>query len=388
MSRPDGPCAGVDDPFASLREKAWHDRVPVVGSLDLTHRCNLGCVHCYAGPLAPDASAGGRELSTGQVTRLLDELSGAGCLFLLVSGGEPLLRTDFPGLYAHARERGLIVTVFTNGTLVTDEIADLFSDYPPRAVEITLYGATDATAARVTGRRNAFAATLRGIERLADRRVPLRLKTMLLTLNLHEFDATERLAAKYSDSFRLDAAVTPRLDGDRSPLRYRVAARDAVDVEFRSPPRREAWREYWQRPRRAPPSVGEPLYRCGAGRTAFQVDPYGTLRPCLMVPVPAYDLTSGPFDEGWREMSRLAERKVPPGFPCSGCERRALCHYCPGAFGLETGDETSYTSYTCGLGRERLLRLESAVNGEESDETRRKARERTATLREAGSALH
>ena len=113
-------------------------RVPVEGVLEPTFRCNLRCVHCYVNQPAGSAEERARELPTGRALSVIDEIADAGCLNLLLTGGEVLLRPDFEELYLHALHRGLLVTVFTNGTLVTDRIADLFDRHRPLLVEISL----------------------------------------------------------------------------------------------------------------------------------------------------------------------------------------------------------------------------------------------------------
>ena len=79
-------------------------------------------------------------MNTARVLSVIDEITEAGCLSLLITGGEPLLRHDFSEIYRHAKKSGLLVTVFTNGTLITPAVIELFADLPPQIVEISLYG--------------------------------------------------------------------------------------------------------------------------------------------------------------------------------------------------------------------------------------------------------
>jgi MoaA/NifB/PqqE/SkfB family radical SAM enzyme len=114
--------------MARLREVAFADfarrlrvrerRIPVQGMIETTFRCNLSCAHCYVNKKASDVAAQARELSFERLSALIDEIVDAGCLSLVLTGGEPLIRPDFPALYVHAIQRGLMVTVFTNGTLI------------------------------------------------------------------------------------------------------------------------------------------------------------------------------------------------------------------------------------------------------------------------------
>ncbi len=164
-------------------------RIPAGGSIDLTSRCNFRCVHCYV-----RSNDGKRELALGEVERIFDELAAAGCLWLLITGGEPLLRLDFREIYLLAKKRGFLVNLFTNASLVTEEIAAMLSEWPPFAVEVTLYGASAETYERVTGVPGSFQRCLDGINLLKHNNVRLRFKTMLLRINRHELGQMMKMA--------------------------------------------------------------------------------------------------------------------------------------------------------------------------------------------------
>jgi MoaA/NifB/PqqE/SkfB family radical SAM enzyme len=212
-------------------------RVPLQGTIEPTFRCNLSCAHCYVNEPAGSAEVRGRELDTARLLALVDEIAEAGCLSLLLTGGEVLLRRDFPEVYRHAVARGLRVTVFTNGTMVTDEIADLFASHRPRAVEITLYGMTAETYERVTRVPGSFARCLEGIDRLLARGVRLKLKTMALTWNVHEIPAMREFARARGCDFQHDGILNRRVDcgasrnGELQLTPAQVVALDLEDPE-------------------------------------------------------------------------------------------------------------------------------------------------------------
>jgi len=222
-----------------MRDKILTERIPLTGSMELTWRCNLRCAHCYiTASSSYGALAGGRpELSTAEFCRVIDEVAAEGCLSLLLTGGEPLLRSDFLDIYRHAKRRGILLTLFTNGTLLNKKIVDELREWPPRRVEITLYGRTQETYERVTGVPGSHARCMAGIELLLEHQVPLQLKTMVMTLNRHELDAMKAFAAGLGLEFRYDALLNGCLDGSDGPLKYRVppeevVALDAADEEF------------------------------------------------------------------------------------------------------------------------------------------------------------
>ena len=344
---------------AGFGDKFFRLQLPAHGSMDLTHRCNLRCAHCYLGRYRDHSRSGRADMDTRRRLEVIDELTRAECLYLLISGGEPLLHPDFPAVYRRAKENGLIVTVFTNATLIDDAAAALFAEWPPHLVEISLYGATGPTYEAVTGIPGSFERCLRGIGLLRDNGIRFALKTVLMTLNRHEFKAIERYAGDLGVRFRFDAAITARFDGDRTPIGLRIPAAAAVAREFSDRGRKADWQLFETRWGHVVPSSDE-LYQCGAGRTSFHVTPEGNLQPCLMLESPAYDLTRGDFLAGWRYIhARIGEKKVSPGNKCHRCADRALCGCCPGFMKLETGAEEGSAGYLCELGGARRAAMAS-----------------------------
>ncbi len=116
---------------AAVHGKADEERFPLDGTLELTHRCNLACVHCYVNLPANDPDARNRELTYEECCRVIDAMVVEGCLFLLITGGEPLLRRDFRDIYLYAKRSGLLITLFTNGCMLTPDTVDFLAETPP-----------------------------------------------------------------------------------------------------------------------------------------------------------------------------------------------------------------------------------------------------------------
>lgn len=343
--------------FLAFNRKVTRQRIPISGNIELSRRCNLNCVHCYVGEQAEVRKRADRELSTARWQAVIDEITAAGCLYLLITGGEPLLRKDFTQIYLHAKRNGLLVTVFSNGTLIDERTLDLFSEYPPKAVEITIYGSTAGTHERITGVEGSFKRCLHGIAALRARQVNVKIKTMLMTLNQHELFAMQDMARQWGIKFRFDAALFPTFAGDRSPIRLRVPAESAIKKEFSDEGRASEWKNFYERMRDMP--VSDNLYQCGAGQTFFHIDPYGNLQPCLMVTDLKYNLANGTFMTGWNEvMGQLQEKESTNGYACNRCDQRALCGVCPAFFYLENGAEEKRSDYLCTMGQLRFQEIE------------------------------
>lgn len=353
--------------WKNLSEKVFCQRVPISGSLELTRRCPLRCIHCYAAPHGDAVLAATAELPTRRWLELIDEIRQAGCLYLLMTGGEPLLHPDFAAIYRRARQAGLLVTLFSSGCHLTPEHLELLTEFPPLAVEITLYGATAATHDRITGVAGSYDRARRSVRQLLERRIRVKLKTVLMTENAHEFNALERMAADLQVPFRFDAALFPRFNGDRSPLRLRVPPAEAVARDLASPERRDRWVDFRRRMEAIPRTSR--LYPCGAGMTTFHVTAAGRLQPCLMMDTLTADLQTASFADGWTgTLTQIRSLTLRPDSPCRDCEAWFLCGYCPAFFAMETGDEHTPSEYLCAVGHHRRQHLDTYCEGYGSDE--------------------
>ena len=130
---------------ADLHQRHTGERVPLQVSIEVTRRCPLECLHCYNNLPMADVEAKQRELSKEEHFRMLDELVAMGCFWILYTGGEIFARKDFLEIYTYAKKKGFLITLFTNGTIINEQIADYLAEWPPFAIEITLYGRTRET---------------------------------------------------------------------------------------------------------------------------------------------------------------------------------------------------------------------------------------------------
>ncbi len=359
------PCSQVQELSyaefsAALHDKAILARTPLCGTFTLTQRCNLHCVHCYE-----TTDPGKTELNTSQVKTILDKLSAAGCLYLLITGGEPLLREDFIELYLYAKKKGLIVTLFTNGTLLTPEIADVLRDYPPFLVEISLYGISRETYKAMTGNGEALDLCQRGIRLLLDREIPLKLKTMVTTQNRPElWPIKNYVEQELKIDFRFDAMIWPRINGQKDNIFCRLSPAEVVQLDIEDQKRSRGWQEFNGQYGQA--AYSEKLFTCNAGKSSFAVDSYGQLRLCDMLRSPSFDLLAGSFREGWDEcfakISSLTRQKKDS--PCGQCQQSAFCNLCPAWSSLEGGEDEFIVDFVCQIAQLRAKEFGGGKNGQ------------------------
>jgi MoaA/NifB/PqqE/SkfB family radical SAM enzyme len=330
-----------------LHRRVGNQHIPISGSLEVTMRCNLRCQHCYI-PIEHRGGRKDRELSLAEIERILGEITDAGCLWLLLTGGEPLLRRDFMDIYIYAKRKGLILTLFTNGTLITPRIADTLAEWNPFNIEITLYGATQGTYERVTGIPGSYARCRRGIDLLLERKLPLGLKTMVMTLNRHELDRMKSFASNLGVKFRFDPIVHAALDSSARPNALRLSPEEIVAIEKADPDRATLWPEQFRIKLASPPISDRRMYLCAAGKQSFHIDGAGRLCVCMSARQPSYSLRSGSFQEGWVQfLPQVTARQYSSGFSCLGCELRCICAQCPAMGELEHRDCERAVKFLC-----------------------------------------
>ncbi len=334
-----------------LHQRVVARRVPVNGTIEVTRRCPLTCAHCYNNLPMGDQEARRSELMYEEHCRILDDIAEAGCLWLLYTGGEIFARKDFLDIYTYAKQKGLIITLFTNGTLITPKVADYLVQYRPFAIEITLYGRTKETYERLTGIPGSYERCMRGISLLMERRLPLKLKTVGVTTNKHEIWEMKRFAEEeLGVEFKFDSMINPRIDCSQSPLAVRLTPEEIVELDLQDPKRVAEWKRFADRSAGPVNSAehSDEVYHCGGGVTSFAIDPQGKMSICVLSHVDKYDLRTGSFREAWEEFLLKARRKKMTRLTkCAACEIKAMCGMCPANGELENGDPESPVDFLC-----------------------------------------
>lgn len=338
-------------PDLSLWDVMKSRRAPIGFDVELTARCNLNCRHCYINVPAGDRAAKKRELTVPEIDRLGGEAARLGAVWCLITGGEPLLRKDFFDAYLALKRRGLLLSVYTNGTFVGADHIDFFRKYPPRDIELTVYGVTRETYERVTRVPGSFDAFMNGLGLLRGAGIKVRLKAMALRSNLHELPEIAAFCRKGTkDYFRFDPFLHFRLDRNESRNREieeeRLSPAEVVAVERGDAERFTALEDNCDKiilPEASDSSCRH-LFRCGAGQRNFVIGPDGFFKLCssLVHPDFVYDLRTGPLADAWRRFvpEALDRTTDSRGFldRCGRCPIVNLCFWCPANAYLETGD--------------------------------------------------
>ena len=337
------------------------ERIPLQVAIEVTRRCPLECQHCYNNLPMGDMEAKQRELSKEEHFKMLDELVDLGCFWLLYTGGEIFARKDFLEIYTYAKKKGFLITLFTNGTIITEQIADYLVEWRPFGIEITLYGRTRETYEALTAVPGSYDRCLRGIKLLQDRGLPLKLKTVATSINKHEVSSMRQFAEEeLGVEFNFDAQVNPRIDCSQSPLAVRLTPEEVVALDLSAPKGVSEYLKLAKRDLENPPALSQidTVYFCGGGMNSFSINAYGEIGICVISQQETFGIREVGVRAVWEQsLLQLRERKRTRVSKCAQCNIQSLCGMCPANGELENGDRESPVAFLCNVAHLRAAAI-------------------------------
>jgi radical SAM protein with 4Fe4S-binding SPASM domain len=325
---------------------------------DFTHRCNLNCKHCYSnsGPVNE------QELTTQEAKEVVDQLAVAGVTALAFSGGEPLSRKDFFEVANHAVNRGLYVSVATNGTLLNKENVKKLKQTGVHYVEISIDGATAKTHDKFRGVPGAFEKALAGLRNCVEADLCACIASTATKSNLEEMPGivslAEEIGAERFTYFNFiptgrgkmlydeDLTAEEREELMRyllnrmstgckttilttAPQLARVALQCQGQAGTGEVTMSLAHMQTARVSKKAVP-LADFIGGCGAGRLYCSLSPQGDVHPCVFLPVNVGNLKTQNFQDVWLNSSlfkALRNRGNLKG-TCGKCAYKYICGGC------------------------------------------------------------
>lgn len=305
---------------------------PQSGVLELTPYCNLDCKMCYV-HLRPEQMEGRKLIGADRWVDWIDEAIELGMQTVQLTGGEAMLHPEFDRIYLHLIERGIWVTVMTNGILLNEERIAFFKCHRPSSVQVTMYGGSEEGYERVTGHRH-FELVKKHL--LAAKEIGCRLvATMTPSRYFGKEDAlaVQRFAHENGIQLVINNDLNePREDTGRSLSAFNLDLEEYLEIQ-------KALRAKTSEtvPLETLPQSGENQescigLKCGAGRSMFCITWEGEMKACFDLPM-AVSLKETALKEAWQQINEQAEAFLIP-CECLDCQYREVCNLCPAIHAL------------------------------------------------------
>jgi radical SAM protein with 4Fe4S-binding SPASM domain len=325
---------------------------------DFTHKCNLKCKHCYS----DSGTTREEELTTEEALDVVDQLAETGVTALAFSGGEPLTRSDFFKVAEHAVESGLYVSVATNGTLLTREMAKKLKQAKIHYVEISIDGATAKTHDAFRGVPGAFDKAVSGLKNAIAEDLCACIATTATKNNLEEMpgiiDLAEEIGAERftyfnfiptgrgKEHFEQDLSAEEReklmhyslnrmSKGCKTtilttaPQLARVALQCQGSSGTGEVTMSMAHMQTAKVSKKAVP-LADFIGGCGAGRLYCSLSPQGDVHPCVFFPVNVGNLKNEKFKDIWlnSDMFNILRDRSKLKGACGACNYKFICGGC------------------------------------------------------------
>lgn len=323
--------------------RARMKEIPYSGGFELTPLCNFDCKMCYVHLTKGQMQKEGHLLSVEQWVDIMRQACDLGMAHADLTGGECLAYPGFKEVYRYLMSRGVQVSVLTNGSLLTEDIASFFGKYKPEIVQVSIYGSNNDAYERVTGKR-AFDEVMAGIQRLKNHGIRVKVSIMP-----HRYMKEDRFRLiDLVDSLGIDYAIgginlPARSNTGRELEEYAAEAEvyaDLIRAEYKLRERHMTG-DVMTMPRTLYIPSGmnaDEGIPCASGRSSFHVNWKGDLTPCIPYNEICVSVLNHVFSEAWAEIKRIMSAYRTPT-QCETCDMKDRCVTCPAekTFGILNG---------------------------------------------------
>lgn len=293
---------------------------------------------CYVHIKTDQISKHGEELSADEWIRIGKEAFEAGTVSLCITGGEPLMHPEFVTIYKALAQMGFEITLQTNASLITDDIIELFNEYPPNLVKTTIYGSNDEIYKEVCGIENGFKRVNEGIQRIKKAGIPLMTVTTVIQQNREDLGAIYQYTAQQQIPWTYFASVKKSLRGAETDLKG-VELEEELDIALK-----EAVKDMVSRP--SMKDKKKPCEYCSGYKTSFWVTWDGKVRFCSFMNEPNISIRNRAFSEAWNDLIEYEQNLEWPE-DCQTCEVRQYCRRCIGMLNTRSGSPAMVDKSFC-----------------------------------------
>lgn len=296
--------------------------LPLMGILELCSNCNFKCPFCFINTKEERKRFSKKLLYFSEIKNDIDWLIDRGLLYCIITGGEALLHPEFVDIYKYLKNKGVIITVFSNLSNLTNDLVEVFKENPPLKIEATIYGFEDEIYYKTTGQNSFSAQKFReNVLTLKNNGITVICKTPINTLNFQDFEKIRFWCNESNVPYYFSEQIFETYDGENMEkyktnqeiqkyiLHERVGSIEMSDIQ-----------------------KIKKCFSCGAGKYGFFISHNYMLRPCMSF----FDIEEANFlikkdniSEAFSQMEKFINQyKDLKLSDCLGCEAYDICKVC------------------------------------------------------------
>ena len=342
-----------------LVAKAAHYKIPLTANFELTPLCTMKCEMCFIQMDKAQCDKYGGVKTIDKWLNIATQLREMGCLFILLTGGEPFLYPNFELLYKKLRQMGFIITINTNGTLLTEDTIQCLIQEKPRRVNVTIYGGNPNTYESLCHYKDGFDRAIRALNLLHKYKIDTKINLSLVKKNSSDYDAIMELAQNLNMPVVVNSYMFPALrslcKGKRDIVKERMSPQNAAmfDIAYLKYRYKEDFNRIIERRQKEieENSLNEKGVGldCRAGTSSCWINWQQWISPCVLMEHPSVDLSNLSVKEAWTTIvSECAN--LPIHKSCAGCKLRTICDVCYAAVNHEE-ESCGNLSYLCTMAK-------------------------------------
>ena len=315
-------------------------------TIEITNVCSFFCSHCYIDKFK-------RKMMTfDEFKNIVNQLLCINCNSILITGGEPTLNPDFIKMYKYAKEKGMFVSINTNGFYFNNDIKNIFLKFKPNLIEITLYGYNKETYKKFTHVNDSYNGVINSIEFLSINGIKFNLKATLTKENYMYLAEMRKISYKYKCMFRYDYILFPKINEvNKGRNELSLTSKEIISVI-----KQDEGDTFYFKERVKEIQKGKnknhyinKVFSCKIAKEIIYIDCNGFIKPCLVIDK-KYNIISWKIKDAIEDMRKYFDNiKFENNFKCQNCYKRKLCRYCPGRNFLENGVYDTASKFYCNL---------------------------------------
>ncbi len=342
-----------------LYRQATAAEIPLSGTFELTPVCNMDCKMCYVRLSRQQQEAIAPLSGADRWLQLAREAKDAGMLYLLLTGGEPFSHPQFRQILEGLHKMGFLITVNSNGTMIDEDTVAWLKTCPPVRINISLYGASDETYARLCGNPKGFTQVTGAIRLLKEAGISVKLNCSLTPHNAGDLEEIAAFAKENGLVLQVATYMFPPVRRDEgmtgkndrfSPeeAAYYMAYADYLTLGAERFLAEEGSFPVPADPEEHCGESGDGV-RCRAGRCSFWITWQGNMTPCGMFPVDGSpNVFTVPFQTAWEQVKKdTAAIRLPA--ECAVCSAKDTCRACAAMVITESGCFQKLPRYRCDM---------------------------------------